>query len=196
MIPSTSTTLLWQIGKDVHHARWAEFIARYAPTCRQYMRRHFPSLEADDILQETFAALARALPDYRYNPQEKGLFRNYLVGILRNKARMAFRRQKRDEKVFADFAEEVKTGRTVAPRPDEGACDVQNAIFEIALQQLMSDPSIHDRTKQIFIRVAIKHEKPDAVAEALGVSRNVVDQQKRRMLAKFKSLVAALKGAV
>ena len=69
MIPSTSTTLLRQIGGDARHARWAEFIARYSPMCRQYLRRHFPSLEADDILQETFAALAKALPDYRYDPQ-------------------------------------------------------------------------------------------------------------------------------
>ena len=52
------------------------------------------------------------------------------------------------------------------------------------------------RTKQIFVRTAINQEKPDAVAAALGVSRNVVDQQKRRTLAKFKALVAALKGVV
>ena len=57
----------------------------------------------------------------------------------------------------------------------------------------MADPAIHDRTKQIFIRTAIRQEPPDAVAQALGVSRNVVDQQKRRTLAKFKALVAALK---
>ena len=74
--------------------------------------------------------------------------------------------------------------------------DWRKATFEIALQQLMADPSIHDRTKQIFVRTAIKNESPDAVATALGVSRNVVDQQKRRTLAKFKTLVAALKGVV
>ncbi len=82
MVPTTSTTLLRQIGGDVRHARWAEFIARYAATCRQYLRRHFPSLEADDILQETFSALAQALPNYHYAPEEKGHFRNYLVGVL------------------------------------------------------------------------------------------------------------------
>ena len=68
LVPETSTTLLRQIGADVHHVRWAEFIARYTPMCRQYLRRHFPSIEVDDILQETFAALAKALPNYRYVP--------------------------------------------------------------------------------------------------------------------------------
>ena len=197
MIPSTSTTLLRQIGGDARHARWAEFVARYSPACRQYLRRHFPSLEADDILQETFAALAKALPDYRYDPQEKGHFRNYLGGILRNKALMALRKQKRDEEVLADYIDMEKSSRMGGTRSCAPcATDWQKAVFEIALQQLLADPSIHDRTKQIFVRTTIKQEKPDTVAAALGVSRNVVDQQKRRTLAKFKALVAALKGVV
>ncbi len=190
MVPTTSTTLLRQIGGDVHHARWAEFIARYTPTCRQYLRRHFPSLEADDILQETFSALAQALPNYRYAPEEKGHFRNYLVGVLRNKALMVLRKQDRDDELLAAIA-----GKSAAPQPPHDATtdDWHKAVFEVALQQLMADPAIHDRTKQIFIRTAIRQEPPDTVAQALGVSRNVVDQQKRRTLAKFKALVAALK---
>ena len=188
----------------MRHARWAEFLARYSPMCRNYLRRHFPSLETDDILQETFAALAKALPNYHYAPREKGHFRNYLVGILRNKALMALRKQKRDEEVLAEYAKaggprlsRPSTGETpVVPVAGVAEGDWRQAVFEIALQQLMADPSIHDRTKQIFVRTAIQQEKPEAVAAALGVSRNVVDQQKRRTLAKFKALVAALKGVV
>ena len=191
MNPSTSTTLLREISGDARNSRWPEFIARYSPMCRSYLRRRFPSLDADDILQETFAALAKALPGYRYNPHEKGHFRNYLGGILRNKALMSLRRQKREREVLAEYAD------AGGPRPDAShASGWKNAVFEIALQQLMADPSIHDRTKQIFVRTAIRGEKPGNVAEALGVSRNVIDQQKRRALAKFKALVAALKGVV
>jgi len=143
-------------------------------------------------MQDTFAAVARALPNYHYAPKERGHFRNYLAGILRNKALMALRKQKREEEVLADLAEEPNDGMVGGPQPS----DWRKAAFEIALQQLMADPSIHDRTKQIFVRTAIKNESPDAVAAALGISRNVVDQQKRRTLAKFKMLVAALKGVV
>ena len=201
MVPTTSTTLLRQIGGDVRHARWAEFIARYAATCRQYLRRHFPSLEADDILQETFSALAQALPNYHYAPEEKGHFRNYLVGVLRNKALMALRKQKRDAEILAEYADSMESRRLGGEMGGTRSCasatdDWHKAVFEVALQQLMADPAIHDRTKQIFIRTAIRQETPDAVAEALGVSRNVVDQQKRRTLAKFKALVTALKEAL
>ena len=201
MVPTTSTTLLRQIGGAVRHARWAEFIARYAATCRQYLRRHFPSLEADDILQETFSALAQALPNYHYAPEEKGHFRNYLVGVLRNKALMALRKQKRDAEILAGYADSMESRRLGGEMGGTRSCasatdDWHKAVFEVALQQLMADPAIHDRTKQIFIRTAIRQEPPDAVAEALGVSRNVVDQQKRRTLAKFKALVTALKEAM
>ena len=86
MIPSTSTTLLRQIGGDAHHARWAEFVARYRPMMEAYLREHFPSVEADDIIQEALVALIETLPGYHYSPEEKGSFHNYLTGILRNKA--------------------------------------------------------------------------------------------------------------
>ena len=147
-------------------------------------------------MQDTFIALAKALPDYHYDPKERGHFRNYLVGVLRNKALMALRKQNRDEEVLAEFAEETKQDSAYDVNPAANTGDWQKAVFEIALQQLVADPSINDRTKQIFIRTAIREENPNAVAAALGVSRNVVDQQKRRVLAKFKELVAALKGVV
>ena len=145
-------------------------------------------------MQDTFIALAKALPNYHYDPRERGHFRNYLVGVLRNKALMALRKQKRDEEVMAEFAEETRHGREDGIKPAASNGEWQKAVFEIALQQLMANPSISDHTKQIFIRTMIKEESPDTVAAALGVSRNVVDQQKRRTLAKFKALVEALKG--
>jgi len=192
-IPETSTTLLRDIASDTGNARWGEFVARYRPMCHRYLQRHFQSLDPDDILQETFAAIAHALPDYRYAPSEKGHFRSYLVGVVRNKALMALRSKERDDKLKSAYAEAVSSERNGDCADDE---TWRKSVFEIALQQLMADASIHERTKQIFVRTAVKQEPPEEVARSLGVSRNVVDQQKRRTLAKFRALVAALKGVL
>ena len=73
--------------------------------------------------------------------------------------------------------------------------DWREEVFEVALQQLLSDNSIHDRTKQVFIRTAIRGESSDAVAESLGVSRNTVNKMKSRMLAVLRDLVEKLKKA-
>lgn len=52
LVPKTSTTLLLDVAQS-QHARWAVFLARYEPMMRTFMRSNFPSLEADDIIQET-----------------------------------------------------------------------------------------------------------------------------------------------
>ena len=82
-IPTTSTTLLRDIANDSQHARWGEFVARYRPIMEAYMRERFPSLDADDVIQETLIAVCAALPSYRYAPEEKGYFHNYLTGDFR-----------------------------------------------------------------------------------------------------------------
>ncbi len=85
-IPATSTTLLRDIAHDSQHARWSEFVTRYRPMMEAFLRERFPTLEADDIIQNTLIAVCAALPSYRYVPDEKGHFHNYLTGILKNKA--------------------------------------------------------------------------------------------------------------
>ena len=71
-----------------------------------YLRERFPSVEADDVIQETLIAVCAALPSYRYAPDEKGHFHNYLTGILRNKAL----RQLGANRRLAEIAEKVREG--------------------------------------------------------------------------------------
>ena len=209
-IPETSTTLLRDLAQDSQHARWGEFVARYRPMMEAFMRERFPSVEADDVIQETLIALIKAFPVYHYSPEEKGHFRNYLTGILRNKALKSLR----DERRQAEIVAELRSVEDAAPYPDGNmvgrgvptrrdgraasplaAVDEQSwreSIFEIALQQLFADGSIADRTKQVFRRVAVNGEKPDDVAVSFGIERNAVDQMKARMMTRLRELVAAL----
>ena len=209
-IPTTSTTLLRDIANDSQHARWGEFVARYRPIMEAYMRERFPSLDADDVIQETLITVCAALPSYRYAPEEKGYFHNYLTGILRNKALRQLHKDQRQaeiaEMVGRDASIEPlvgsrvprdRDGRAVAPRPPSGmmADDEQSwreTLVEIALQQLMNDESIQSRTRQVFLRVAVNGEKPDDVAAAFGIERNAVDQIKSRMMPRLQKIVAAL----
>ncbi len=212
-IPTTSTTLLRDIANDSQHARWGEFVARYRPIMEAYMRERFPSLDADDVIQETLIAVCAALPSYRYAPEENGYFHNYLTGILRNKALRQLHKDQRQaeitEMVGRDASIEPlvgsrvprdRDGRAVAPRPPSGmmADDEQSwreTLVEIALQQLMNDESIQSRTRQVFLRVVVNGEKPDDVAAAFGIERNAVDQIKSRMMPRLQKIVADLEKA-
>ena len=212
-IPTTSTTLLRDIANDSQHARWGEFVARYRPIMEAYMRERFPSLDADDVIQETLITVCAALPSYRYAPEENGYFHNYLTGILRNKALRQLHKDQRQaeiaEMVGRDASIEPlvgsrvprdRDGRAVAPRPPSGmmADDEQSwreTLVEIALQQLMNDESIQSRTRQVFLRVVVNGEKPDDVAAAFGIERNAVDQIKSRMMPRLQKIVADLEKA-
>ena len=189
-IPTTSTTLLRDLAHDSQHARWGEFVARYRPMMEAFMRERFPSLDADDVIQETLIELIRVFPVYHYSPKEKGHFHNYLTGILRHRAVRMLGEENRRERLAVDGR---ATCTQAAAESDDAAW--RKSLLEIALQQLLADSSIHERTRIVFARVAVNGEKPDDVAAAFGIERNAVDQMKSRMMARLKELVAALEKA-
>ena len=194
-IPTTSTTILRDIANDSQHVRWNEFVARYRPMMEAFLRGRFPSLEADDIIQETFAALCGILPSYIYDPDEKGHFRNYLTGILRNKARRALRNINRQAEIKDIVNAQNGSARTLAAPQCAIQDDDQSwreAVFEIALRRFLSDETIADRTKRIFERTALDGESPEVVAASLKMTRHAVDQAKSRAMARLRELVKEL----
>ena len=191
-IPTTSTTLLRNLAQDSQHARWGEFVARYRPMMEAFLRESFPSVDADEVIQRTLVALVDALPSYRYVPDEKGSFHNYLTGILRHRALRLIAEGRRRGEVYAAFAEELQRSNTAKEAEDKVW---RTSLFETALQQYLADDSVQDRTKQIFTRIAVNGEKPDDVAASFGMKRNAVDQIKSRAMERLRELVKALERA-
>ncbi len=188
-VPDTSVTLLRDLACDTQHARWGEFVARYKPMMESFMFEHFPSVDAEDVIQETLIALIRVFPIYHYVPDEKGSFHNYLTGILRHKALKMVARESARNSLHEAYAKEP----TSHEKPEgAGSEDWRDSVFEIALQQYMADEAVNERTRQIFARVAVNGEKPEAVAKAFGIERNAVDQIKRRSMMRLRELVKAL----
>lgn len=190
LVPNTSITLLRELVNQETSPRWQEFVKQYHPMLIAFLKKYFPFLDADDLIQETFITVAKILPNYHYAPNEKGYFHNFLTGILYHKALNAVRKQHRRQAIDQKYANEVDYRETPDETIEE---DWKKAIYEIALQQFLQDENISDRNKQILIRTAIKGEKPEIIAHSLGVSRNVVDQTKKRMLDKLRKLVQDLK---
>jgi len=164
------------------------------------MREHFPSSDADDVIQETLIELIKVFPVYHYSPKEKGHFHNYLTGILRHRALRMMGDEKRCAKLVEMVGASVplargRVGRASLPDSADDERSYRESLLEIALQQLLADSSIHERTRLVFARVAVNGEKPNDVAAAFGITRNSVDQMKSRMMERLKELVAALEKA-
>lgn len=190
-VPDTSTTLRRDMA-DSQHARWAVFYSRYQSMMLAYLRDRFPSLDAEDIIQETFVALTKILPDYKYEPEKNGAFHNFLTGVLRNKALCALDDSRR--KMTTEERMQLAIAVNGTSLHEQSYRDWRENLFEVALQQLLADESIHDRTKQAFIRTAIKGESIEAVADSLGVQRNTVDCMRSRAIHQLREIVERLKG--
>jgi len=190
-VPETSVSLLRDIASGTENARWAEFVRIYEEPMRAFLAARFPSVEADDVLQETMIALMRVMPDYHYTPDGNGHFRNYLVGILKHKAEDAIRRQARE----SDRRERIRKSAADVPRRAADEAEEENwrlAAMNAALEQLLSDESVNVRAREVFRHVALMHEPPAEVAAAFGMSRANVDQIKRRLVLRLSGLVKTM----
>lgn len=185
--PVTSITLLKSLASGTDNARWAEFFRIYEQPMRSFLSARFPSVDADDAIQETMVALMQRMPDYHYTPDSNGHFHNYLTGILKHKAEDALRREARESGKRDKLKE-----RGAADAPREDPDDWKLAAMNAALEQLLSDESVNARAREVFRHVALMHEPPAEVAAAFGISRTNVDQIKRRMVQRLSVLVSSM----
>ncbi len=195
MAPVTSVTLLKVLGADSQSPRWTEFAKLYASTIDGFLFKYFPTVDAEEVVQETLLALTEKLPIYEYDPDTKGHFRNYLVGIVRYKAIEQLKRRRRD----ADLKAALETNAQLDWEYESQSYSVdlrdwKHEAFEAALAQFMADKSISTRDKEIFRRVALLGEPPESVAPIFDMKRNNVDQIKARMTKRLKELALRYAG--
>jgi len=155
-----------------------------------YVRECYPTLEVEEVIQQTLISLIKSFPVYHYSPEEKGAFHNYLTGILRHRAVDIIRAERRQSDLRRDLAESMPSPANEKEVEEE---TLRKSMFDIALQQLLADDTIQQRTKQIFVRVAVNGESPSSVGAAFGLNRNAVDQIKNRMVTRMRELVSILK---
>ena len=191
-IPATSVSLLKDLASGTENARWAEFVRLYEQPMRAFLSSRFPTVEADDVMQDAMVALMRRMPSYHYTPDVNGHVRNYLIGILKHKAEDTLRRQARE----SDRREHLRRSAADAPRSEETEDDEEwkLAAMNAALEQLLSDESVNARSREVFRHVALLHEPPAEVAAAFGMSRANVDQIKRRLVMRLSELVKSMTG--
>ena len=140
-------------------------------------------------MQETLLALMKALPNYHYTPDKKLHFRNYLVGVLAHKAMDILKHEMHQSDVRERLKAEPHYCAEADCTQEEIRHSLRVAAMEAAIEQLMCDETINPTTREVFRHVALMHEKPDAVATQFGVSRNNVDQIKKRMIGKLSEMV-------
>lgn len=191
-LPKTSVSLIKALADDPQSARWDELYLRYEQPMRAFLQSKYPSLEPEDVIQETMVALSRRLPGYSYTPDVKGHFRNYLLGILDHKAADAVNARVRETNARRRLREDPAARHAGdAARAEEWKI----AALEVAIEQLLADQSVNPFHRTVFRQLVQEKEKPDTVAARFGVPRNTVDQIKHRLVARLAEAVRRMTAA-
>lgn len=187
----TSVTLLNAIANNTETVRWTEFFTKYEPMMRAFLSSHFPSLDHDDIIQESMKALIKQLPGYIYTPDRNGHFKAYLTGIVKYKALDQLRKLKRIKDLKNKCADDSATA-TACDISEKEETEWRMQTMEAAIEQLLADTSINQRNREIFRHVALMHESPESVAAMFGVTRGNVDVIKKRMITLLSAMVTKM----
>lgn len=181
--------------QDAH--AWERFYATYRNLIITYARRRGCTEQmAQDVLQETLITLTKAMPSFRYD-RLKGRFRQFLLRIVNSRLIDAVRREKKHTRFNADAAasELLAVFQDQETPVDEWAQEWDKA-WE---QQLLMEALVRVKEKvqphvyQSFTLYVLEKKPVEEVAAKLGISRNTIYEQRRRLVAMIKREVDAIR---
>lgn len=183
-IPDTSTTLLRALGADADSPRWAEFVRLYVPVLRYFLfglRKTHPSLDEslfDDIVQETLVALVTLFPEGRYD-RSRGPFRDFLRGILRNKAMHQLEKRGR----IASSEEDVPAD-TAPATPSDG--ELHEDLWRLLVDRTFREAHYSEQSKTVFLKLISGENSIEELSRAYRLKPNAIYQLKKRILDNMK----------
>ena len=191
--PETRASLILRLQDANDIVAWDEFAEIYAPVVYRSARRiGLQSADADDVVQEVLAAVARSVKDWIAR-SDRGAFRAWLFRIARNIAIDFLTRRKHrpwagggDEGAAA--LNEMEAAADVSSRFD---VEVRCEVFRRASEMVRS--RVSDSTWQAFHRTAVLGRSIDAVAAELGVSAGSIYIARSRVMKRLQIAVKSYK---
>lgn len=166
----TRASLLGRLADAGDDAAWRRFCELYGPLIHRIARHAgLDEAGAREAVQDTLVSVARAMPEFRYEPARCS-FKSWLHTVTRRRVVDQLRRRGRDPLAGAvpvdDAAGEAALAGLAAPPDWEAAWREQ--VFAVALDRARAQAG--PLQFQIFECSALKHWPPAQVARTLGVS--------------------------
>jgi len=170
---------------------WEMFYDRLAPVIINFARRRgCDELMAEDVLQETFLSVIKALPEFKLD-RGKGQFLSFLFKVTEYKVIDAFRRHGKEMLISRADAIGGKLRDEIISNSDS-----REIWYETWEKHLLGEAMnrvkerLEPMTYQCFDMVFIKGMKVAKVAEKLHISPKLVSQHKYKT---YNSIIAEAK---
>ena len=189
-ITRTSTILLEGLKDRTDDTVWREFDSRYRPILLAVGRRlGLSPADSEDAAQETLVAFLAEYQAGGYQRQA-GRLRDWLAGIMTHKVQDSRRRSTRQQQMLRDAAEngDLARDQPSVERAMEEECHA--ALLRQCLERVRME--VAPQTIESFEMFALQQRPAEQVARQLGVTIDVVYQNKRRVLLRIRELLPEL----
>jgi RNA polymerase sigma factor (sigma-70 family) len=192
VITRTSTALLEGLKDFSRESTWQEFDRRYRPLLIAVGRRlGLGVIDAEDAAQETLAAFLVRYRQGDYS-REKGRLRDWLAGIMTHKVRDVQRGQMRGERgrqaATPELLEQVADASVQQAMEQEWS----RTLLRHCLEEVRRETA--PQAFESFDLFALQGYSGQEVAAKLGISEDVVYQNKRRILQRLRESMAQWEG--
>lgn len=190
MMVVTRTTLLLRVRDPADSESWREFVLLYEPLLLSFVRhRGLSEHDARDVVQDVFATLVRALPDFQLD-RERGRFRTWLWRVTHNA--MVDWSRRRGRRAAAEEEARKDAEAAEAPEVDELEAEWLAAhrrrVLEVVLKHVQSQSQ--ERTWKCFELHILQGRSSAEVAGKLGITANSVYVNASRTLARVRQQCA------
>lgn len=190
----TKASLLLRLRNQADNEAWELFADIYAPLVLGLARRWgLQDSDAADLVQEVMAEVARSISKFEYRP-EIGKFRSWLFKIAnrtlwRLQQKSSRQTQGTGDTQMVQMMHNVESG-DASEMEEEWNANYQRQLFAWAAEQVRK--TVAEVTWSAFWETAVLGEKPDVVAQKLGLSVGSVYVAKNRLLKKIRQKVTEI----
>lgn len=186
----TRISLLDELKETHSSDRWDEFSREYGLLLRLWLvGQNVDPNDADDIQQETMAAVVQDLKKFEHNGRE-GAFRRWLRTILANRLRRMWEKRKR-EPASVDLAELADSLEDTS-NPLCQAWDREHRNFILTSLLNRARKRMDAATIDLFERIVLQEEPAEKVAQEVGISLGAVRVRQHRVLRELQDLGAGV----
>jgi len=194
--PTTHPSLLIRLRDAGDDRAWSEFTEIYGPLIYQLaLRRGLQQADAQDLTQDVFRAVARAIERYDPDPA-RGSFRGWLSRIAGNLIINLLVAQRRHPRGTGDTDMQRLIEEQPEPAPEESALfetEYRRRLLGWAAERVRT--AFSEPAWQAFWQTGVEGRAPKDVALALGMSLGTVYQYKSRVVARIRREIEQVDGS-